>query len=291
MPRSLMAIGASSDLGVHVDGARLGPATILSRVKDSQLPRLLLPPAIYKKHRATHDKAKNLVGVLEYNLQLYKIIATALSSGYKPIMIGGDHSLSIASGLASLDYHQNLGLIWLDAHTDFHTLKTTITGNLHGLPLACLCGAEKQLTTFDDCHYYDPSKVVIVGARSVDDPEWDNLCAAGVHIFTNQAIREQGLISVLERAWNYATNDTRGLHFSFDLDVLDPQIAPGVSVPVPDGLRTKDLSVTLDFFKRHWEDIQSFDLVEYNPRLDRDHQTLTLAERILQTIIDINAQS
>ena len=291
MSRSLMAIGASSDLGVHVDGARLGPVTILSRFKDSQLSRLLLPPAIYKKHRASHDKAKNFVWVSEYNIQLYQIVTTALVAGSKPIMIGGDHSLSIASGLASLDYHQNLGLIWLDAHTDFHTLKTTITGNLHGLPLACLCGAEKQLTTFDDCHYYDPSKVVIVGARSVDDPEWDNLRAAGVHIFTNQAIREQGLICVLQQAWNYATNGTNGLHFSYDLDVLDPQIAPGVSVPAPDGLQEKDFLVILDFLKQHWEDIQSFDLVEYNPRLDRNNQTLVLAERILQTIIDANAQS
>jgi len=123
-----------------------------------------------------------------------------------------------------------------------------------------------------------------VGARSVDAPEWDNLRAAGVHVFTTGDLIHQGVGKILTKAFRIAATGTHGVHFSFDLDVIDPRLAPGVSVPEADGLDYPDLTQALALLHHHWSRVRSFDLVEYNPDRDRDDRTRQLAAHILRQL-------
>lgn len=284
LPISFLAAG--SDLGVSIDGARRGPRALLADfpfVATASCTYFDMPTII--KSRDVSDRAKNLSSVLAYNQQLYQQCLKQIRHQHFPVCLGGDHSISIASGLASLQQHRSLGLIWFDAHTDFHRLDTTITGNLHGLPLAVLVGHEPTLNNLCPDLYYDPAHTVIVGARSVDAPEWQNLRAAGVSVLTMAQINQRGISAVLNSAFDQALDGTDGLHFSFDLDVLDPGIAPGVSVPAAHGLNQTQLQIALDVIGRRWAMVRSFDLVEYNPKLDHRQQTLTLARHILQSLL------
>ena len=140
----IAVINACSDLGVNVSGANLGAELITQNTKES----------IYKVEAKKVDKEyekdnrkKNLVGVNEFNNRLYNKIKEIVEEGYLPVTIGGDHSIAIASALASINKHKKMGVIWFDAHADFNTFDTTITGNIHGLPLAAITNYEKNYLT------------------------------------------------------------------------------------------------------------------------------------------------
>jgi len=274
-------LAASTDLGVHVDGTARGPRQLLAAISTSA-PVIYIDAPVIAKSYDPADHAKNLSGVREFNRSLFHA-ASRLAADQLPLTLGGDHALTIASGLASLQRHPGLGLIWFDAHTDFHRLDTTLTGNLHGLPLAVLAGHEPALNDLAPGLFFAPSQCVVVGARSVDPPEWDNLRAVGVTVLGMDTIRQRGITAVLTEAFRLADTG-HGVHFSFDLDVIDPRLAPGVSVPEADGLDYPDLTQALALLHHHWSRVRSFDLVEYNPDRDRDDRTRQLAAHILRQL-------
>ncbi len=281
-------VGAGSDLGVHIDGASLGPVQLMNDVKSFYQGEneLFIQDKDIIKSRNLSDRRKNEYEIDRFNTKLYNYIVEKMKSEYFPILVGGDHSVSAASALASSKIYDNIGIIWFDAHPDYNTFDTTVTGNIHGLTLAAITGYKNhELRYFHDGNIIQTSKAVVVGARSIDDWEKDNIKYSGITVFTDQDIKEKGLVAVVEEAFQIATERTKGVHISFDLDLLDPEIAPGVSVPEFDGLSEMDALEINKLILKHIDKVVSYDLVEFNPLRDKNRKTEQIALNLLAQII------
>lgn len=282
--KNITLIGAGSDLGVHIDGARLGPEYIIKRLKKFNHILIKQDDNIIKSHD-DNDLKKNIIEVNKFNQKLYN---TILNENNFCLTLGGDHSIAVASGLASLKKHSNLGLIWIDAHLDYNTFQTTITGNIHGLPLATLNGLNEELSEFHDKTYFNPKNTVVVGYRAYEENAMDeinNIKMMGVTVYTTKDIKEYGVNKIMEMALNIANQNTSGLHISFDLDVIDPSIAKGVTVKEENGINLEEVNHITDILKQQ-DNIKSMDLVEYNPLNDTDSKTIEIATNILNKIIN-----
>ncbi len=281
-------IGAGSDLGVHIDGAHLGPIQLLNDLKSFYQGESILftQKEDIIKSRNLSDRRKNEYDIEKFNTDIYKAILEKTKDDYFPILIGGDHSVAIPSALASAKKYEDIGIIWIDAHTDYNTFETTITGNIHGLPLAAITGYKcNELRYYHDGKIIQPAKCVIVGARSIDEAEKDNLRYAGVTYFSTQDIKERGVKAVMDDAFKIAGYKTSGIHISYDLDVIDPEVAPGVSVPELDGISEDDAMTINEEIIKHMKEIVSFDLVEFNPLRDIERKTEQISINILAQII------
>ncbi len=281
-------VGACSDLGVNIDGANLGPVQLMNDLK-----------AFYKgesmmfekdeniiKSRNLSDRRKNEYEIEKFNSNLYKNIVDKIKEDNFPIVIGGDHSISIASALASAKVNIDVGMIWIDAHTDYNTFETTVTGNIHGLPLATINGYKNsELRFYHQGKVIQPSRTVIIGARSIDEGEKDNVRYSGVTVFTTEDIKEKGIETVMDEAFKIAGYKTKGIHISYDLDVIDPDIAPGVSIPEFDGLTLDEAMKINEYIINHINDVLSYDLVEFNPLRDINRKTEQIALNLLAQII------
>lgn len=280
--------GAGTDLGVHIDGANLGPVQLLNDLKSFYQGESMLferDNSIIKS-RNLSDRRKNEYEVQNFNENLYKNMVDKIKEEYFPIMIGGDHSASIASALASAKVNVDVGVIWIDAHTDYNTYETTVTGNIHGLPLAAINGYKNEdLRFFHDGKIIQPSRTVIIGARSIDEAEKDNVRYSGVTVFSTEDIKEKGIEAVMNEAFQIAGYKTKGIHVSYDLDVMDPDVAPGVSIPEFDGITEEEAMQINQYLADHIQDIVSFDLVEFNPLRDIDRKTEQIALNILAQMI------
>ena len=284
-------IGAGSDLGVHIDGAHLGPLQLMNDMKNiyhGEMINLMQDEKIVKS-RNLSDKKKNNVELEKFNTALYKIELKKLEEKLFPITLGGDHSVAISSALADAKVNDgHIGLIWIDAHTDFNTFETTVTGNLHGLPCAAITGYKcEELRTFYDGECIDPRKTVIIGARSIDPWEEDNLRYAGVTIYSTEDIRTKGVKTVIEEAFKIAMDRNRSVHVSYDIDVIDPDIAPGVSVPEIDGITEEEATEILEEVLKHVNDISSMDIVEFNPLRDENRKTEQIALNLLARTVQV----
>lgn len=275
-------INACTDLGVHVDGANLGPELLTNELnikKDTINKENII------KSTDKLDLKKNLSEVNKFTSQIYNKTLEILKNGDFPLLIGGDHSSAIGSALASRKCN-NIGVIWIDAHGDYNTFGTTRTGNLHGLPLAAITGYKCDLlTNFITNEFINPKNTVIVGARSIDPWEIGNLKDAGVTIFTTQDIHEKGSQTIMDEAFKIALNNTDGTHISYDLDVIDPMIAPGVSVPEVNGISLSEANEIMDYLINRKLDIKSMDIVEFNPTRDIDNKTKTIALELINKFI------
>lgn len=283
-----MIFGAGTDLGVNIDGASLGPVQLMNDLK-----------AFYKgesmmfeqdkdiiKSRNLSDRRKNEYEIEKFNTNLYKNMVDKIKEEYFPIMIGGDHSATIASALASAKVNIDVGIIWIDAHTDYNTFETTVTGNIHGLPLAAINGYKNsELRYYHDGKVIQPSRTVIIGARSIDDAEKDNVKYSGVTVFTTQDIKEKGIEAIMDEAFKIAGYKTKGIHISYDLDIIDPDVAPGVSVPEFDGINEKEAMQINEYIISHMQSVLSYDLVEFNPLRDVDRKTEQIALNLLAQVI------
>lgn len=283
-----MIFGAGTDLGVNIDGASLGPVQLMNDLK-----------AFYKgesmmfeqdkdiiKSRNLSDRRKNEYEIEKFNTNLYKNMVDKIKEEYFPIMIGGDHSATIASALASAKVNIDVGIIWIDAHTDYNTFETTVTGNIHGLPLAAINGYKNsELRYYHDGKVIQPSRTVIIGARSIDDAEKDNVKYSGVTVFTTQDIKEKGIEAIMDEAFKIAGYKTKGIHISYDLDIIDPDIAPGVSVPEFDGINEEEAMKINEYIINHMQSVLSYDLVEFNPLRDVDRKTEQIALNLLAQVI------
>lgn len=281
-------IGAGSDLGVHIDGTRLGPTQLLNDLqsfyKGDRISFIQDENII--KSRNLSDRRKNEYEIERFNSAIYKVIIEKMQEDYFPILIGGDHSVAIASALASAKINTDIGIIWFDAHGDFNTYQTTQTGNIHGLPLAAIAGYNNEdLRAFHEGNTIQPSKTVIVGVRSLDEGEKENLRYAGVTVFTTEDIKEKGVEKVVEEAFAIAGEHTKGIHISYDLDLIDPEYAPGVSVPEYDGITIDEAMKINELIIKHIESVTSYDLVEFNPLRDQNRKTEQIAVNLLAQII------
>ena len=279
-------ICANSDLGLTTDGCDLGPKLISKNIVNKNI--INIDKENIKKSKDKNDLRKNLREVNVFNKKLYDAVLNTINSNKFPITIGGDHSIAIGSALGSKKINKNIGIIWIDAHLDYNTFETTITGNIHGLPLAALNGMCKDLTEFYNDEYFNPENTVVVGYRAMEEnkeQELNNINKMGVTVFTNNDIKEYGIDYIMEKAFDIALNNTDGVHISYDLDIIDKSYAPGVSVPEPDGIDINTANRIKDILTSNINKIKSFDLVEFNPNFDIDNKTLNIATNIINDII------
>lgn len=283
-----MIFGAGTDLGVHIDGTSLGPVQLMNDIKAFYKGKSMMfeQDKDIIKSRNLSDRRKNEYAIEKFNSNLYKNMVDKIKEEYFPIMIGGDHSAAIASALASAKVNVDVGIIWIDAHTDYNTFETTVTGNIHGLPLAAINGYKNsELRYYHDGKIIQPSRTVIVGARSIDEAEKENVKYSGVTVFTTDDIKEKGIDAVMDEAFKIAGYKTKGIHISYDLDVIDPDVAPGVSIPEFDGISEEEAMKINEYIIHHMDKVLSYDLVEFNPLRDIDRKTEQIALNILAQVI------
>lgn len=286
--RDIDIIDACTDLGVMVDGAFYGPEALTDGLESENIKEIVKLYAIEEgKEKEKENKKKNLKNINEFNERVYNAVRKTIESGKFPITLGGDHSMAIGSALASSSINGNLGIIWIDAHGDYNTFDTTITGNIHGLPLAAITGYEKRLLTdFTSKNYYNPKNAVIVGGRDIDPLEKENLKDAGVKVFTTEEVHKYGMENIMEQAIAIASNGTEGIHISYDIDVIDPKIAPGVSVPAVNGINLAEAYTAADEIIKNKNKIRSLDVVELNPKRDKEGITKIITKTILECLIN-----
>ena len=286
----IMLINAKTDLGLTVDGTNLGPSILSNYFKDNKkIEKIIdIEKNNIEKSKDKNDLKKNINELNIFNNKLYNQIKE--EKELFPVTIGGDHSISIATSLGSIEKYKNMGIIWIDAHLDYNTFDTTITGNIHGLPLATINGLNKDLSQFHKENYYNPKNTVVVGYRSEEenkDIELNNVKNMGVTVFTTEDIKTLGIKTVIEKAFDIANKNTNGVHISYDLDLIDPKIAPGVSVPEENGISKEEALNIINEVLTYKENIKSIDLVEFNPLNDINKQTELIAKNILEKIIEI----
>ena len=227
-----------------------------------------------------------LTAVAQVARDLARHASESISRGCLPLVLGGDHSCAIGTwkGIAQT-LPGPLGLIWIDAHMDAHTPETTESGRLHGMPLACVLGYGcETLTGIAGGARVDPKHLCLVGIRSFESGEAALLRRLGVRIFPMREVRQRGLEDVLREAREIARTGTAGYGISVDLDAIDPLEAPGVGSPVRGGLGATDV---INALARHALDpaLRGLEIVEYNPYLDRDAQTIALVPRIAEALL------
>jgi arginase len=201
-------------------------------------------------------------------------------------VLGGDHSLAAGSVAATAAWARQrggkIGLIWVDAHGDMNTPGSTTSGNVHGMPLAALIGSEPaELAAVGGFHpKVDPQHTVLIGVRNLDEKEKQRVRDSRIHVFTMMDVDRSGIAEVIERAIQLAGEGTAGLHVSFDLDVCDPSIAPGVGTPVKGGLDYREAHMVMEVLADSGR-LVGLDMVEVNPTLDVRNSTAELGTELV----------
>ena len=285
-------IGVPLDFGAGRRGVDMGPSAIryagLRQGLDelghtvTDLGNIAVPLA--ETCEIGDPKLKYMEPIIGVAQRLYTRVSESIAAGHTPLVLGGDHSLALGSVLGAA-CGRKLGLIWLDAHGDFNTYQSTPSGNIHGMPLAALCGygAPPLMTLGGMCDLgtskIDPHNVAIIGARDIDAEEKKLLRASGVAVYSMEAIDRLGINEVLHRAIELACRGTDGLYLSLDLDGIDPMYAPGVGTPVPGGLTFREAHLAVELIAETRRLI-GMDVVEVNPILDKTNMTAELAVQL-----------
>ena len=279
--RTVHVIGAPLDLGGARRGTDMGPSAFRIAGLADHLTALGLTivdkgdiASPIPEAKGPGDPRKRYVKEIARVCQkLYQTTLSSLEAGALPIVLGGDHSLAAGSVAASAAYARRkgkpLGLIWVDAHGDMNSPSTSESGNVHGMPLASLLGREPiELAHFHgDGPAILPRHTVLVGIRNLDTVEKEIVKASRAQVFTMKEVDRLGIAEVMERALTIAGRGTGGIHVSFDLDVCDPSIAPGVGTAVKGGLDYREAHVVMEMTAES-DKLLALDLVEVNPTLD-----------------------
>ena len=296
--RTAALIGAPTDVGAGTRGASMGPEalrvaglqaaleshglTVLDRGNLSGPPNPWQPPVEGYRH---------LPEVVAWNQAVFHAVHAELRQGHLPILLGGDHCLGLGS-ISAVARHcaeagRTLRVLWLDAHADFNTSRLTPSGNVHGMPVACLCGfgpeALTQMAGMPDAGAaLHPSQIRQIGIRSVDAGEKRFVHEQGLDVFDMRFIDEVGMRQTMERALADLDDNTH-LHVSFDVDFLDPEIAPGVGTTVPGGPTYREAQLCMEMIADSGR-LASLDIVELNPALDVRNKTALLAVDLVESL-------
>ena len=292
-PRHVQILGVPMDLGQDRRGVDMGP----SAIRYAQLREVLedldysvtdlgnvetpIPEMVGKKEEIRH-----LGAVRDVCAAVAERARGMVEAGAFPIFLGGDHSVSIGtvSGVAAASTERT-GVIWLDAHADFNTDETSPSGNIHGMPLAALTGVgHPDLVDIGTLGAsVSTEDIVLIGLRSVDLRERELLRETGVRLYTMKEIDAYGVANVVRRALKDLSHLER-VHLSFDLDALDPSVAPGVGTPVRGGLTYREAHLVMELINES-STITSLDVVEVNPILDNQNGTAELAVELVASLM------
>lgn len=292
--KNISIIGVPIDLGADRRGVDMGPSALRCACLQAQLEKLgycvhdegdlvVGRPNDYGEHGKTLKFLTEIARICE---ELQQKVSSAMSKGHFPLILGGDHSLAMGSLAGVLAHKRNPGVIWFDAHADLNTEQTTPSGNIHGMSLAVALGiGHPSLTRIGgEKLKIDPSKVVIIGARSIDEGERELIRQLGIKVYTMHTIDRLGMTRVMEEAIHIVTKDTDGVHLSLDVDGLDPENAPGVGTPVIGGITYREGHLAMELLSEA-NCIVSADIVEVNPILDHMNKTAKVAVELLGSLL------
>ena len=287
-------IGAPTDVGASVLGASIGPdalrvAGLAQALRARGLELLdagnLQGPA--NPQQAPVNGFRHLAEVTAWNQAVFAAVRDVLAAGRLPLLMGGDHCLAIGS-ISAVAQHcrqqgKRLKVLWFDAHADANTPSTSPSGNLHGMPVACLLGhGPEGLTQLGAATALEPGQISLIGVRSVDAAEKRFVNALGIEVYDMRYIDEVGARCVMQQALHGVEADTH-LHVSFDMDCLDPAIAPGVSTAVPGGPTYRETQLFMEMLADCGA-LGSLDWMELNPARDIRNQTAELAVDLLESL-------
>ena len=302
--RHISLIGAPTDVGASCIGARMGPGALrVAGLADALRRCGLAVQDIGDLHGPDNpdepavDGWRHLPQVTTWNERVHAAVHTELASGRLPILLGGDHCLAIGSISAVARHCRAMGkrlrVLWLDAHADFNTAELTPTGNLHGMPVACLCGLGPRVLTqlgspnaqgapLEQHPALQAGELRQIGIRSVDEGEKRLVHSLGLEVFDMRHIDEHGMRQTMEQALLGLDEHTH-LHVSLDIDFLDPDIAPGVGTPVRGGPTYREAQLCMEMIADTGL-LGSLDVVELNPALDVRNQTAALAVDLIESL-------
>ena len=296
--RFIQIIGVPVDLGAGRRGVDMGPSAIRvadlqarlealgHRVEDTGDLDVMIP----ETQQVGEGKLRYKEPILAMCDALRLSVDAALERGRLPLVLGGDHSIAIGSVAGSTGHFARagrpLGLIWFDAHGDANTPDTTPSGNIHGMSLAVALGhGDRDLVSLGDrVPKIQPRNTALIGIRDVDPGERETLKRLGVTVYTMRDIDERGMRDVVDEAVRIASDGTAGIHLSFDLDVVDPEDAPGTGTPVWGGITYREAHLAMELLSDRAE-IVAIDLVEVNPVLDTQNMTGVLAAELAQGLL------
>lgn len=282
-------IGAPVDLGADRRGVDMGASAIRYAGLDGYLREIGFSPRdlgnihvpIAESTRNENSHLKYLDPIVKMAEDLAAKVGEAIREGQFPLVLGGDHSLSLGS-ITGTARNRRVGVVWVDAHGDFNTDETSPSGNIHGMVLAALAGFgdERLVNIGGFAPKVEPHNIVLVGTRQLDAGERRLLLEKGVHVFTMHDIDRMGLANVMNMAAERAEAGVNGIHLSLDLDVVDPIQAPGVGTPVPGGLNYRETHLAMELLAQTHK-IVSMDVVEVNPILDTHNETAQMATQFV----------
>ena len=296
--RHIEIIGVPVDLGAGRRGVDMGPSAI--RIADLE-PRLEslghkvvdfgdVDVMIPETQKVGAGKLKYKAPVLEACEALRKEVERSLGEGRLPMVLGGDHSIAIGSIAGSSNHFagqgESIGVIWFDAHGDANTPDTTPSGNIHGMSLAVSLGlGDSDLVNLGGrSPKVQARNTVLIGIRDLDPGERETLKKCGVVCYTMRDVDERGMRDVLDEAIRLASDGTAGVHLSFDMDVVDPEDAPGTGTPVWGGITYREAHLAMEMLADRAQ-IVAIDLVEVNPVLDTQNMTGILAAELAQSVL------
>ncbi|TCV95810.1 arginase [Luteibacter rhizovicinus] len=293
--RSVALVGAPTDIGAGHRGSSMGPEALRVANLGARLARRGMH--VVDRGNLTGplnpwapptDGYRHLDEVVAWNTAVYEAVYAELKEGNLPVMLGGDHCLAIGSITAVARHCREKGtklrVIWLDAHADFNTSQITPSGNIHGMPVACLCGyGPDALTGLGDVTpATSPDVFRQIGIRSVDEGEKRLVHEVGVDIYDMRYIDEIGMKAAMEEALADIDANTH-VHVSFDVDFLDPSIAPGVGTTVRGGPNYREAQLCMEMIADTGR-VGSLDIVELNPAFDKRNQTARLAVDLVESL-------
>lgn len=281
-------IGAPSDLGANQRGAAMGPAAI----RTANLHEELIQSGrktndlgdIYVPIRFTLDESntsyQHLYPITKICQDIKSKALSSLNNNHLPLLLGGDHSLSIGSLAATCEYHKNkeLGLLWIDTHADINTPETSPSGNIHGMPINTLLGNgyASLIELFNEQQVIKPEHIVFIGLRDIDKAEKKILAQSNIKVYSMRDVDELGIQYIMKQIHDQIFNNIDGIHLSFDLDVMDPLQVPGVSTPVSGGLTLREAHLLLEMVYES-NKLVSADFMELNPMNDIKGQSAKTA--------------
>ena len=287
--------GVPTDIGAGRRGASMGPEALrVARLAEALAERGVdvadLGDVAGPKNPwlGPVDGYRHLEEVVAWNNAVFDTTSDIMRAGRMPVMLGGDHCLAIGS-IAAVAAHcraagRKLRVLWLDAHTDFNTHAITPSGNLHGMPVACLCGIGPGVLTRlgGASPAIVPAQIRQLGIRSVDQDEKRLVKEHALDIYDMRYVDEVGMKRAMEQALDGLDEDTH-LHVSFDVDILDPAIAPGTGTPIPGGIHYREAQLVMEMIADSGR-LGSLDVVEVNPALDDGNATAELAVDLVESL-------
>jgi arginase len=293
-PREVAVIGATLDLGAGRRGVDMGPSAIRYAGLEQQLVEKVgvqvtdvgnvVSPVVETTSMGA-ENARYLEQILDLCDRLATLVAQAAGRGAMPLVLGGDHSCALGSLLGMAQARGRGGVVWVDAHGDLNTPETSPTGNVHGMVLAAALGLAGDSFRRDGWPVpaVDHGKVALVGVRSLDAGERELLGRIDAKVFTMSEIDRLGVESCMQEALAHAAGGAF-LHLSLDMDVVDPDYAPGVGTPVRGGLSYREAHLAMETVAASAH-IDSMDVVEVNPVLDRENATGQLAVELVASAL------